>query len=67
MHLSEVVNVKVVDVHHDGYGLTNDQRDPYGHIAVMAVQKLFHKGRERYLHYHAQEGPEAKHSQRYAH
>lgn len=44
-----------MNVHHDGYRLADDERDPDGHVAVVAVQKTFDKRGKRYLYDHAKE------------
>ena len=38
-----------MDVHEYGQRLSDDERKPNSHVAIMAVQKFFYKNRKRNL------------------
>lgn len=44
-----VVDIVVVNIHHNCDGLTNDQRDPNCHVSVIAMQESLYNGRKRNL------------------
>lgn len=38
-----VEHVVVMDVHEDGYWLSNDERQPYSGVAIVALEKAAHE------------------------
>lgn len=60
-------DIVVMDVHQHSDRLADDERDPHGSVAIVAIQETTHKPSQRNLSHHSHKGPQSKHLQRNTH